>query len=85
MLEHNNSFVFQTYSDQISNLRAKSWSQCIKVYLHSIGLGYVWENQSSDLFHIIKQRVLDNYIQDWHASINSMSKLEYYCKYKKRI
>ena len=31
---------------------------------------------------MFKQRLKDNYIQEWHISTNETSKLNYYCKYK---
>ena len=31
---------------------------------------------------MFKQRLKDNYVQEWHSSANTTSKLKYYCQYK---
>ena len=40
-------------------------------------------NENMSYFNLFKARVCDQFVQEWQASINSMSKLNYYVKYKK--
>ena len=52
--------------------------------LNNTGLSYLLEknNLSNVDFLLIQRRLRDNFIQEWHSSINNCSKLEYYCMFK---
>ena len=56
----------------------------IKRELNNLGLSYLWNYQFESIpqFSAIKERIRDQYIQIWNASINSMSKPETYNRYK---
>ena len=58
----------------------------VKNLLFRYGFGYAFEYQDvgdqKQFLSMFKQRLKDNYIQEWHSSTNETSKLKYYCKYK---
>jgi len=63
-----------------------NWVSKVRNCLCQHGFGYVWQNQyvqseSSFLRQFVK-RMMDMFVQNWHASINSNAKLESYCMYK---
>ena len=66
-----------------------TWATEIKNMLNSFGFGYVWMEQGVgdiDAFiHVFKQRISDNYIQQWTQDCNSMPKLQSYAKYKSEL
>ena len=78
--------VYQYMFNQIiSNPQTKSWVSLIKLELDNLGLSNLWNRQVESIpnFSIIKQRIRDQYLQKWSASLSSMSKLESYNRYKK--
>ena len=48
--------------------------------------GFAYEYQEvgdqKQFLCMFKQRLKDNYVQEWASSINETSKLKFYCKYK---
>ena len=81
------SATYIAYLNQCNNNRTKCWAHHIKKSLETLGLGYIWsaQNTNIDFFFTIRQRIIDQYKQLWGATINSMPKLEYYCRYKKEF
>ena len=83
-----NSPVFNVYQYMFnrttSNPQTKSWASLIKSELGKLGLSYMWNRQNEIIprFTIIQQRLRDQYIQKWKASLSSMSKLDSYIRYK---
>ena len=63
------------------NYNGKNWAFQIKDMLQKLGLGFVWEQQFyiEIPFTLIKQRLIDNYLQKWYAEINNSSRLQSYC------
>lgn len=88
-MKDSDSLVYHVYKrlyDQTVNApQIKSWASEIKKELNNMGLGNLWISQFERIpqFSVIKQRIRDQYIQTWNASLNSMSKLESYSRYKK--
>ena len=56
----------------------------MKRYLERLGISNLWleQNISAETITLVKQRIRDNYIQNWHAVIDSSPRLDYYRKFK---
>ena len=63
-----------------------NWASCLKHILYSNGFGYVWERQSvvneRKFINSLVQRLKDQHIQQWFASIHRNSKLDAYIGFK---
>ena len=59
-----------------------SWTRNVKLLLCSHGMGQAWYNQgvaSVDIFlKLFKERLLDNFRQNWHSRIDSFSRADFY-------
>lgn len=55
-----------------------------KNILQEHGLLYVWNDQFEiDIpFSLIKQRIIDNFLQKWYSDINNSNRLQSYCVFK---
>ena len=61
----------------------KNWAFNIKTILTEIGMHHIWiEQDSSTIFYLIKQRILDIFKQTWYATINNSRRLASYCIHK---
>lgn len=56
----------------------------IKNILNNLGLSYIWDNQFDIFipFDMIKQRIIDNYLQSWYSEVNNSSRLKSYSIFK---
>ena len=58
----------------------------VKNLLFRYGFGFAFEYQKvgdqMQFLCLFKQRLKDNYVQEWTSSTNETSKLKFYCKYK---
>ena len=63
-----------------------NWTSCLKHILYSNGFSYVWERQSvvneRQFINSLVQRLKDQHIQQWYASIHRNSKLDAYIDFK---
>ena len=88
--QHDTSLIKQIYimlkddAENNHNYNGKNWASQIKDMLQQYGLGYVWEHQFEiDIpFSIIKQRIIDNYLQKWYSNINNSPRLQSYSIFK---
>ena len=66
--------------------KTKSWSQEVKNLLDNTGFSNVWHQQSANMvpgfLKSFKRRLMDIFIQDWHAKINSSIRCHTYKKFK---
>lgn len=94
ILSNKNTLMYKLYKfqcDEInlqlrpSRFRHKQyWTEGIKHLLENLGFHHLWLNQDSEVpcFGLIKNRIRDQFMQSWYASISNSSKLEYYCQFK---
>ena len=63
-----------------------NWVFFVKNMLYTYGFGFAFLNQGvgneKQFMSLFKQRVKDNHLQEWYSSVNEMSKLECYSKFK---
>ena len=63
-----------------------NWVSHVKNLLFRCGFGFAFEYQEvgdqKQFLCLFKQRLKDNYVQEWTSSTNETSKLKFYCKYK---
>ena len=59
-----------------------TWASEIKLLLYRYGFGYVWVSQSVGnievFLSLLKQRLGDTYLQEWHTELSNNGKLEMY-------
>ena len=97
ILANNNSLTFDLFQTQIDDLDAlaqpsrfkhkRSWAQGIKSLLDNLGFSQMWHNQLIEIpcFEVIRNRIRDHFTQHWYANICNLSKLEYYCQFKRSL
>ena len=68
------------------NRKTKSWCNDIKDILDHTGFSNVWTQKNPNIipnfFKTLKRRLLDIFIQDWQATINSSNRCYYYRQIK---
>ena len=69
--------MYSMFIEQCNSTNVNSWSQRIKRLLDRLGLSNVWLNfdPNIDYYSTIKQRLYDQYVQNWTESIQNVSKL----------
>ena len=59
-----------------------NWASLVKHLLASLGFNYVWLQQEigNDKYflEVVKQRLTDNFIQNWHSRIENSSRATFY-------
>ena len=70
--------------DNNRSYSGSNWAFQIKSILDSIGLSYIWSQQSEIEipFNLIKMQILDIYKQTWYSSINNSNRLLTYARFK---
>ena len=79
----NNFSTIRTEQCNMNN--AKSWAKRVHSIIDHLCFRDARINFNGNMSYVnlFKVRVCDQFVQEWQASINSMSKLNYYVKYKK--
>ena len=86
--DNSTSPIFHVFRHQVNELtlhpHERTWAFEIKRTLDNLGLSNFWNLQfeRAPAFQIIKQRLRDQFVQTWSASLQTMSKLECYLRYK---
>ena len=78
---------YQLYNEQCNMNNAKSWAKHVHLIIDQLGFraAKINYNEHKSYFNLFKAQVCDPFVQECQASINSMSKLNYYVKYKKHF
>ena len=86
--DNSTSPIFHVFRHQVNELtlhpHERTWAFEIKRTLDNLGLSNFWNLQfeRAPAFQIIKQRLPDQFVQTWSASLQTMSKLDIYLRYK---
>ena len=88
-----NPFVYKIYEMMYNDVIQgryrviNNWAFQIKTILDELGFSYVWLNQKHIVpnFTLLKQRITDQYKQEWLTIVNDSSKLSYYRLYKNYV
>ena len=71
---------------QMEEAGKKSWAYLVKEILLRNGFGCVWTQQGvgcvKTFLSIFRQRLIDQYQQDWHSVINDSERFEFYASFK---
>lgn len=80
-----NSPIYFLYNDQVRNISGTCWAKRINSVIDHLGFNEIRHNFSVNVnyFAVLKQRLCDQYIQEWKACINNLPKLAMYCRFKK--
>ena len=76
---------YQLYREQCNMNNAKSWAKRVHSIIDHLGFrnARINFNEKSHSLTSLKREYVINLLKECQASINSMSKLNYYVKYKK--
>ena len=85
ILSVNNNLLFKSYNvlrcdaDLGFTYNGSNWAHNVKKLLFSLGLNDIWINQDTVVpnFNIIKQRIIDQYLQKWSSSMKDSTRLDY--------
>ena len=75
-------YIKQMYNTMINDMtihpRKQNWASCVKHLLSRLGFLEVWEAQGvgniKAFLNIFRQRVKDNFVQDWHSRLEKSSR-----------
>jgi hypothetical protein len=79
--------MFRTQYESVDSPLCNPWVKKVKTILDDIGYSYLWFNANPNInyFPMLQKRIRDQFQQDWHSSITSTSKLDYYVRFKKEF
>ena len=84
LMKSDKALIKELYSDMMVDVNRglKYWASRVKMLLDMYGFSQVWLTQHEtnlDNFHIVfKQRVMDEFIQNWHVHIDKSKSLILY-------
>ena len=72
------------FNDLCNNVSTSSWASRMNSIIDHLGFPNIRLSFDPrvNYYLLIKSRIRDQFIQEWSLNINSMSKLDCYCKYK---
>ena len=78
------SLGYKMYIDSCNNIRGPSWAKRVNSIIDHLGFTDVRTafDERINYLLLFKNRVRDQFIQDWKSSIDSSPKLFYYAKVK---
>ena len=86
IIENPDSQLSHIYNDQCKIENNSFWSSKLNNIIDKLGFSClrqnVYTNQSPNYYFQLKQRLRDQFIQEWRMSIDGMSKLFYYSRFK---
>ena len=82
--KNTNSPIYSLYLDQCANINNSCWSSRINSIIEHLGFSHLLNNFdiNNNYLPLLKTRVHDQFKQEWSTCLNSMSKLDYYVKFK---
>jgi hypothetical protein len=87
IMKNVSSPIYVMYRDLIDHNINSCWASRIHSIIDHLGFAHIRFNfdDSCKYLPMFKNRLRDQFLQDWSASIRSMPKLEYYCNFKKEF
>ena len=84
IMSKTDSPIYFMYKDLCDNVRGNCWTSRIKSIIDHLGYSQLRYNfnTNSNTFHNMKQTLRDQFLQEWNTNINSLPKLDYFCKFK---
>ena len=87
IMKNTDSPIYNSFIDQMQTLhmtRNKTWALAIKTLLDDLGFSNIWIvfNTDANYTSLFRQRLYDQYIQDWNETIVNQPKLYYYKMFK---
>ena len=86
MKQNPQSITYSVFLSQFTNNRSNFWASKMKRVIDHLGFGFLTNivpmNFYIPPFQSLKNRIRDQFIQDWHSYINRTPKLMYYCNFK---
>ncbi len=84
LLRDTDSLGYKLYHDQCDVLAVNPRHKCWAGHVKPLRAGTMWTHQATQIpsISLIKQRINDQYIQSWSATVNSSPKLDSYSKFK---
>ena len=87
IMKHVDNPMHMCYVDQLQRIhvpRNNTWAFSLKSLLDNLGFSNIWSAFNSDVNYIpiFKQRLCDQYVQEWNTSITNQPKLDSYRLFK---
>ena len=87
IMKNRDSLKYNFFNIQCNNNypnRHMNWAPKVKTILDDLGFGNLWNNIdiNYNYFPMIRNRLRDQFKQNWHAEVTNSPKLQYYVKYK---
>ena len=83
-MKNQDSILYKTFCEELNNGNVNCWARHVKRLVDDLGYSYLLDNFDTEcnIFPILKQRLRDQYVQNWKTNIREVSKLEYYARFK---
>jgi len=83
-MKSDSSPIHNMYFDLCNHYNLRSWATIIHYVIDHLGYTTILQDYNANIsyFPMLKQRLLDRYIQDWSINIGASPKLEHYYKFK---
>ena len=83
----NNILLYETYSELCNRMYQNSWSRRNNDIIDCLGFTdiRIAYNNQINYYPLFRERLRDQFIQNWAEGINSMPKLSMYCNFKTEI
>jgi len=84
IMKNNELPIYHIYNDLCDNVNTPCWASRINSIVDHLGYAHIrlFLDHNVYYYSLLKSRIRDQFVQEWHDSINAMSKLDSYCKYK---
>ena len=79
-----NSPISSLYMDQCANINSNCWASNMNSIIDHLGFSQLLNNYdiNCNYMPLLKTRLYDQFKQEWSTCVNSMSKLDYYVRFK---
>ena len=84
IMRKTSSLELKIFNEQCLLNNNNIWAGKMLMFINSLGFGDVWYHFNTDIdySYIFKQRICDQYLQTWNTSVQNMTKLDYYKRFK---
>lgn len=89
IMKNPNSLMYNVFFDLKSTnilISNNSWALSVKNLLNDLGFAFLYDpvnfDVNTDYFPMLKQRLRDQYLQEWSDTVDNQPKLDYYKKFK---
>ena len=84
IMNNENSRMPRIFIEQLNSNNEKCWAYSVKKLIDNLGFSNIWNNldKNANYLPLLKQRLRDQYLQNWQSSVHELPKLSCYRQFK---